>query len=101
MARNNKINRKLKLKAQRESKAQRRQAQAMEQLADQALDIIEFVYGEATEQDEITVRAMVLRGATLEVIMHSLTISAVNQRVPVEDKSRYAFGVMRNLLGEK
>ena len=63
-----------------------------------ALANIAFLYGEATHNDELTVRAMVVRGAKLKQINYSITAAAVNPRIEIEDKARYAFGVLRNLM---
>lgn len=69
-----------------------------EAIVNEALDDLVFVYGEATEQDEYTIRAMVLAGADASLIKRAIAVAAVNQRVGPEDKSRYAFGVVRNTL---
>ena len=82
-------------------KSSKKTAVSREAIVTHALDSIDFLYGEATEQDEITIRAMVLKGATVEQIVQAISIAAVNGRVPVEDKSRYAFGVLRNLLEDQ
>lgn len=62
--------------------------------------VINFLYGEVTEQDQTTIRAMIVEGGTDEQIKRALTISAINQRVEREDKSRYAFGCLRNIMME-
>lgn len=67
---------------------------------DGILQTIAFLYGEATDDDDTTVRAMIVKGGTDRQITESITISAVNTRIPREDKSRYAFGVLRNLMME-
>lgn len=82
-------------------KLSKKTAVSREAIVTHALDSIDFVYGEATEQDEITVRAMILKGATVKQIDQAISIAAVNGRVSVEDKSRYAFGVLRNLLEDQ
>lgn len=47
---------------------------------------------------ETTIRAMMVKGGTDAQIREALTVSAVNTRVGLEDKARYAFGVLRNLM---
>lgn len=75
--------------------------EAMEQTVQEACDMLDFMYGEVDEPSLITIRAMVLAGATADQIKFSITTAAVNSRVAVEDKSRYAFGVLRNIMMEK
>lgn len=61
---------------------------------------VEFLYGEVLEDDRNTVRAMIVSGGSDEQIQRSLAIAAVNTRIEREDKSRYAFGCLRNIMME-
>lgn len=64
------------------------------------MDNVEFIYGEVSKQDEEVVRAMIVAGASDESIIQAITIAAVNVRVERDDKMRYAFGCVRNLMME-
>lgn len=61
---------------------------------------VAFLYGEVTEDDRMTVRSMLLLDATNEQVVKSIAIAANNTRVPREDKSKYAFGCLRNIMLE-
>lgn len=72
----------------------------MEERAEAIGSTVEFLYQDITEADETTIRAMIVLGGTDDQITHSLGIAAVNTRVPREDKSRYAYGCLRNIMME-
>lgn len=63
------------------------------------MDTVRFLYpDEQYPHDETTVRAMIVQGGTDEQIREAIAIAAINMRVGREDKTRYAAGVLRNLL---
>lgn len=61
---------------------------------------IKFLYGEVTIQDDTTIKAMLVLGGTTDQITRALGIAAVNSQVGREDKSRYAYGCLRNIMIE-
>jgi hypothetical protein len=73
---------------------------SLEDRARALLGNIEFIYGDVTEHDSEIVRAMLVLSATDEQITKAIGIAAINTRVEREDKGRYAFGCLRNLLLE-
>lgn len=72
----------------------------MQERAEAISTTVEFLFGNITEQDDQTIRAMIVLGGSDEQIVRSLGISAVNTRVGREDKSRYAYGCLRNIMME-
>lgn len=72
----------------------------LEERAEQLEAAVSFLYDQVTEDDRTTVRSMLLLNATNEQITKSLAIAANNTRVDREDKSRYAFGCLRNIMME-
>lgn len=50
---------------------------------------------------ERTIRAMMVKGGTDAQIQDSLAVAAVNTRVGLEDKARYAYGCLRNMMMEQ
>ena len=72
----------------------------LEERAEALTTTVEFLYREVTEADDTTLRAMLVLGGTDDQIVRSLGIAAVNTRVPREDKSRYAYGCLRNIMME-
>lgn len=68
--------------------------------ADDLERTIEFLYDEVTNNDRTTLRAMIVLGGTDDQIKQAIGIAAVNTRIEREDKSRYAYGVLRNLMIE-
>jgi hypothetical protein len=67
------------------------------------MQVVDFLIPEAQGEmiTERTVRAMMVKGGTDAQIREALTISAVNARIEPEDKGRYAFGCLRNIMIEK
>jgi hypothetical protein len=59
---------------------------------------IEFLFGEVTEDDETVIRAMLLFNGSDAQIVDSFTIAATKTQVPREDKGKYAFGCLKNML---
>jgi uncharacterized protein (DUF4213/DUF364 family) len=72
----------------------------MQERADAISTTVEFLFGEITEQDDQTIRAMIVLGGSDDQIVRSLGIAAVNTRVGREDKARYAYGCLRNIMME-
>lgn len=72
----------------------------MEERAEAIESTVEFLYRGITEDDELTIRAMIVLGGTDDQIVRSLGIAAVNTRVGRDDKSRYAYGCLRNIMME-
>lgn len=63
------------------------------------METVRFLYpDEQYPHDETTVRAMIVQGGTDAQIRESIAIAAINMRVGREDKTRYAAGVLRNLM---
>lgn len=75
-------------------------APTRETLAQDVINTVRFVYGDVTTDDETTVRAMIVLGGTPDQIKRSIGIAAVNTNVAREDKSRYAYGCLRNIMME-
>jgi hypothetical protein len=66
------------------------------------MDRIRFLYpDEQYPHDEETVRAMMLLGGTEAQIIESVCVAAINMRVDRESKTRYANGVLRNLMNPR
>lgn len=63
-------------------------------------DVVTFLFGNCTPEDETTLRAMIVWGATRDQIVRSLAIAAAKGRVKRDDKLIYAFGVVKNLMLE-
>ena len=79
---------------------------AAEALEERILLIVEYVYGadlnqDANEKMRTTIRAMIVKGGTASQITQALTIAAANERISIEDKTRYAFGCLRNIMMEQ
>lgn len=72
----------------------------MEERAEALATTVEFLYQDVTEDDQTTIRAMIVLGGTDEQIVRSLAIAAVNTSVAREHKSRYAYGCLRNIMLE-
>lgn len=64
-------------------------------------DVVTFLFNSCTEEDEQALRAMLVWGAADDQIRNALAISAANPRVVREDKLKYAFGVVKNLMLEQ
>lgn len=63
------------------------------------MSVVRFLYpDEQYPHDETTIRAMIVQGGTDAQIKESIAIAAINMRVGREDKTRYAAGVLRNLM---
>lgn len=63
------------------------------------METVRFLYpDEQYPHDETTIRAMMVQGGTNAQIKESIAIAAINMRVGREDKTRYAAGVLRNLM---
>lgn len=77
-----------------------RKEKSREARVENILDTLEFLYQEVYDTDDITVRAMIVYGGTDDQIVRALTISAVQTSVSRDDKSRYAFGCLKNLMME-
>lgn len=63
-------------------------------------DVVTFLFGNCTADDEASLRAMIVWGATRDQITRALAVSAVKARVKRDDKMTYAFGVVKNLMME-
>jgi hypothetical protein len=72
----------------------------LEERAEALYTTVDFLHGQATEEDETAIRAMLVYGATDDQIVKSFTIAAVATQVCMEDKSRYAFGVLKRLVSD-
>lgn len=60
---------------------------------------VRFLYpDEQYPHDETTIRAMIVQGGTDEQIREAVAVAAINMRVDRESKTRYAAGVLRNLM---
>lgn len=68
---------------------------------DSLADVVSFLFNNCTEEDEQALRAMLVWGATSDQVSAALAISAANHRVVREDKLKYAFGVVKNLMLEQ
>lgn len=88
------------MKMRKNKKAIKLDTNSAEKQVGIVLDQVAFIYGEVSETDEQVVRAMIVHGASPSIITQSLTIAAVNPRVAREDKMRYAFGCLRNIMLE-
>lgn len=73
--------------------------QLQEEQAAELMETVRFLYpDEEYPHDETTVRAMIVQGGTPAQIREAIAIAAINMRVGREDKTRYAAGVLRNLM---
>lgn len=72
----------------------------LEERAEAIGTTIEFLYGDITENDGSAIRAMLVLGGNDDQIVRSFAVAALNQRVERDSKSRYAAGVLRNLMLE-
>lgn len=88
------------MKMRKSKKAVKLDLNSAEQQVKKVLDQVTFIYGGISDTDEQTIRAMIVHGASPAQITESLTIAAVNPRVDREDKMRYAFGCLRNIMLE-
>lgn len=63
------------------------------------METVRFLYpDEQYPHDETTIRAMIVQGGTDAQIREAVAIAAINMRVDRESKTRYAAGVLRNLM---
>lgn len=74
--------------------------EGMEALADRIKKTVQFLYNEVTPQDDRTIRAMIVLGGTEAQITKAIGIAAVNSQIQRDDKSRYAYGCLRNIMME-
>lgn len=74
------------------------EADAEARVAD-LMGTVRFLYpDEQYPHDETTIRAMIVQGGTDAQIREAIAVSAINMRVDRESKTRYAAGVLRNLM---
>jgi len=66
------------------------------------MDTVRFLYpDEQYPHDETTIRAMIVQGGSDEQIREAVAVAAINMRVDRESKTRYAAGVLRNLMNPR
>lgn len=76
--------------------------EALEANAVDILTTVRFLYpDEQYPHDETTIRAMLVLGGSVEQIKESIAIAAINTNVDRESKTRYANGVLRNLMNPR
>lgn len=59
---------------------------------------VAFLHGEESADDDAVLRAMLVFGGTDDEIVNSFAIASAATQVSPDDKGRYAFGVLKNLM---